>query len=160
MINEFQEIERKEVTLKSFLDEKGQKVSLKNARNLLKEKKSSRITCMASCDGKEIITGIVQKFISLTKFVTDDGLVYEIVDSENTPIKVDVVRFVNSETEQETFHEAIAQKWLQQKDHVTAVVVTNNGDAYRTSCIVNVNWHEQLFLTSSGRRYLFSDQCL
>ena len=151
---------RNEVTLKSFLDEKGKKLGLKNARTMMKEQKGTKLTCLACCDGQEIITATIKRFLSLTTFETNDGKIYEITDSESLPIKVDVVRFVNSETEQETFHEAIAQKWLQQKDHVTAVVVTGDGNAYRTSCIVNVNWHNQLFLTSSGRRYLFSGECL
>ena len=146
---------RKKIVLKNFIGKDGKKYSLKNAREMLK--KGTILYCMAkSSDGKEIVTAAVKWFQSPSTFETKDGNSYEIVDSDYLPIKCDVIRYVNSKTEQETYHEAIVQKWLQENEHVTAFIVTQSGDAYRTSGIMNVNWYTHMFLTTSGRRYSFS----
>ena len=146
---------RMEIVLKSFVDRDGKKYSLKNAREIVKSGIS--IYCMGkSSEGRVEITTAVKRFQSANIFETKDGNSYEIVDTENIPIKCDVIRYVNSKTEQETYHEAIVQKWLQENEHVTAFIVTQNGDAYRTSGILNVNWYTHIFLTKSGRRYSFS----
>ena len=145
---------RREIVFKSFVDQNGKKYSLKNAREILK--KGEILYCMAKENGNDIVTSAVKFFKSSNVFKTRDGNCFEIIDSENLPIKCDVIRYVNSKTEQETYHEAIVQKWLQENEHVTAFIVTKDGDAYRTSGIMNVNWYTHMFLTTSGRRYLFS----